>query len=55
MFQNLTGKIRFVDEGGYIKNSVFRNIQYIGTENILGPVNSTGDGHVIENVRNISF
>lgn len=55
VFQNLMGKIRFVGEGGYIKNSVFRNIQYIGTEDILGPVNPTGDGHVIENVRNISF
>jgi hypothetical protein len=53
VFQNLMGKIRFVDDGGYIKNSVFRNIQYIGTEDILGPVNPTGDGHIIENVRNI--
>jgi hypothetical protein len=55
VFENLIGKIRFVDEGGYVKNSVFRNIRYIGKEDILGPVKREGDGHVIENVRNITF
>ncbi|MDR2139927.1 MAG: hypothetical protein LBP50_10315 [Tannerella sp.] len=55
VFQNLMGKIRFVDDGGYIKNSVFRNIQYIGDENILGSINTKDDGHIIENVRNIDF
>jgi hypothetical protein len=55
VFENLFGKIRFVDEGGRVKNSVFRNIQYVGNADILGSVKREGDGHAIENVRNVTL